>query len=683
MHLIQARFHALSQTGRRWAPGPAGLVKWFMACVAAAYSLWLTPVRAQPNLVSSVTLNAWDLADPAPVAQKLAKAGFNHVTLYVPWAEVEPHEGSFQYEKFDRWIAPLAKQGIRFILVLDFGGRPYFDDQGHRTSHSVIPAWFMSKHTGAMMRNFSGEVTKQINFTNQEARLLTSRFVDRSVRHFSGVHGNAVTGFAIGLQEEHEIKYGQEGYQWRDYGNEFTRMFKEKFDTAVPVINYNNEIAQAHRRFEPLLSDFLKLRDADLIRAVCHYAAIVRSHRQLAVSYFGEIFTSHDAIYGGGVVENLGSCVDIAVVDFNFYDGYRLKPDSDILPLMANYLAHNGFKKIMIGAYGERWANSGKGSSLLPHVRQSIQKALQNRQVIGYEIGGFYEIGPLDQVQSVNFDELARLDIERPLRQTGRPKVRIGLLASRTNFDFWHGERSNDRNIHQDALVGAYALLSDMQNVDVVVFGERALAQDAELVNSLDAVFVPHQVVLADSTKKRLSDFWSSGGVLIQDMRLGEFAADGSETNDWMHDVFGIRDLQWSVKPRRFDYRGQRVELDMQGKTYANHALLRARAGYVVLAKASESGISGWLGRFMGAVTGRGRLQAADSADGLVLRGDRSLVFGCLPQLVEGASAPVWRRIFSDEVTAVLASGRKAGRARAGSPSDKSAQDSAQALPVH
>lgn len=75
---------------------------------------------------------------------------------------------------------------------------------------------------------------------------------------------------------------------------------------------------------------------------------IVRSHQQVMVSYFGEIFTSHDAIYGGGVVENLGSCVDIAVVDFNFYDGYRLKPDSDILPLMANYLAHNGFKKIMI-----------------------------------------------------------------------------------------------------------------------------------------------------------------------------------------------------------------------------------------------------------------------------------------------------------------------------------------------
>lgn len=134
-------------------------------------------------------------------------------------------------------------------------------------------------------------------------------------------------------------------------------------------------------------------------------------------------------------------------------------------------------------------------------MKQSIQKGLQGKQVIGYEIGGFYEIGQLDQVQPVNFDELARLDIQRPLQQTERPKARIGLLASRANFDFWHGERSNDRNIHQDALVGAYALLSGMQNVDVVVFGERALAQDAELVDSLDAVFVPHQVVLADGTK--------------------------------------------------------------------------------------------------------------------------------------------------------------------------------------
>lgn len=683
MHRIQARFDVLAQMGRSRVSVPARLVKWFIACVVAACSLWLAPVHAQQDLVSSVTLNAWDLVDPAPVAQKLAKAGFNHVTLYVPWAEVEPHEGSFQYEKFDRWITPLAEKGIRFILVLDFGGRPYFDDQGHRTGHSVIPAWFISKNTGAMMRNFSGEVTKQINFTNQAARLLTSRFVDRSVKHFSGTHGSAVAGFAIGLQEEHEIKYGQEGYQWRDYGNAFSGVFEEKFGAAVPIINYNNEIAQAHPRREPLLFEFLKLRDADLVRAVCHYAGIVRSHQQVMVSYFGEIFTSHDAIYGGGVVENLGSCVDIAVVDFNFYDGYRLKPDSDILPLMANYLAHNGFKKIMIGAYGERWTNSGKGRSLLPHVKQSIQKGLQGKQVIGYEIGGFYEIGQLDQVQPVNFDELARLDIQRPLQQTERPKARIGLLASRANFDFWHGERSNDRNIHQDALVGAYALLSGMQNVDVVVFGERALAQDAELVDSLDAVFVPHQVVLADGTKKRLSDFWSSGGVLIQDMRLGEFAADGSETNDWMHGVFGIRDVQWRAKPQSFEYRGQRVKLDMQGKTYANHALLKARDGYVVLAQVSESGITGWLRRFKNAVTGRGRSQAADSAYGLVLRGERSLVFGSLPQLVEDASAPVWRRIFSEEVTAALARGKKAGRAWVGGASDKSAQDPVGALPVH
>lgn len=268
----------------------------------------------------------------------------------------------------------------------------------------------------------------------------------------------------------------------------------------------------------------------------------------------------------------------------------------------------------------------------------------------------------------MDFDELAHLKIENPPPPppVRLHKARIGLLASRANFDFWHGERSNDRNVHQDALVQAYGLLSGMQDVEVVVFGERALARDAELVGSLDAIFVPHQTVLVEGSKKRLSDFWSAGGVLIQDMRLGEFATDGSATHDWMHGVFGIKEVHWSTTPQKFDYQGQAVELNMQGKTYTNHALLSAREGYEVMARElpappSGSGISRWLKHFKNVVTGREGPRAADSAYGLVLRGERSLVFGCLPQLVEGASAPVWRRIFSDEVSAALVRGKKTG----------------------
>ena len=625
--------------------------------VIALWSLlWLVCAQANPGRISTVTLNAWDLGDAAAVAKKLKHGGFNHVTLYVPWFEVEPREGTFDFAKFDGWIAPLAKEGIKFILIIDFGGRPFFDDAGRKTERSVIPDWFIQRHGDALMRNFSSQPTRQINFLDADARKLTSRLVDNSVRHFSRMYGEAISGFAIGLQEEHEIKYGQEGYQWRDYGRQFVEQYRNKFNTAPPVINYNNEIAQANVRRESHLMDLLKLRDEHLMDAMCHYAAIVREYRHAVVAYFGEIFTSHDAIYGGGIVEKLSPCVDIAVVDFNFYDGYQLQPNVDILPLMANYLAHNGYKKIMIGAYAEQWANQGRKIELLPYINQSLERAASNPNVIGFEIGGFYKTTQNNQVQSLDFEQLGRIEMNSPATKAAAASMRIGLLASQVNFNFWHGERSNGRNVHQDALERAYGLLAAMPDVEVVVLGDRALLEDRALVQSLDAIFVPHQIVLQHATKQRLRDFWARGGVLIQDMRLGEFSPDGAATGDWLHDVFGIAEIRWSQGPGRFVYMGERVGLDMRGKTYVNHALLKPRPGYSVHAKSLGSKRDEWLSWLKSHLLGReGATQ--DAAYGVVLSGERSLVFGFLPQLVEGPEATIWRRVFVDEVAAAVARG--------------------------
>lgn len=630
---------------------PVVLKKYFAALMFLA---WFVGAHADGNLVSTISLNAWDFKNSQISPEKLQKLGFNHVTLYIQWSDVESEKGIFRFDEFDQWMEPLVKGGIKFILVLDFGGTKYIDDNGVETNRIVIPEWFQVKYLDAAMLDFSKKRTKQINFRNREALRLTSRFIDQSVRHFSEAYGSAVTGYAIGLQDEREIKYGQEGYEWRDYGREFSDAFKARFGDVPPVINYNNEVAQGRTRREPLLFDLLKSRDADLKAAVCHYADIIRGHRQSVVGYFGEIFTSHDAIYGGGVVQELAPCIDIAVADFNFYDGYELKNDPNVLPLMANYLVHNGFKKILIGAYGERWANQGKGAALFPYVRQSVERALsRNQQVIGYEIAGFYGVSKENRIQPVDLHALAQLKIDNGIKKASPGSRRIGLFASRTNFDFWHGERSNQRNIHQDALIEAYALLSEIPDAEVIVLGERALREDTELVASLDAIFVPHQIVLPREIKQRLRNFWASGGVLVQDMRLGEFSADGDTTSDWLHDVFGIQDVRWSGQAGRFAYGGKVIDLDMQGKTYVNHGLLKARSGYAVAA--TYQGPKEWMARIKSWISGKVRSGQGDAGYGLILRGDRSLVFGCLPQIVEGESAPIWRRIFMKEITDAVA----------------------------
>ena len=612
--------------------------------------------RAAP--VSTITLMPWDFAREPALTSKLRQAGFNHVTLYIPWADVEPTPGQFTFTKFDRQIDTLKSAGLSVILLLDFGGREHFNDDGSKSSRSVIPDWFSSQFPASYMRDFGGKATPQLVLNDATARRLTSVFVERATKHFSAKYGKAVLGFAIGLQEEHEIKFGQMGYEWRDYGLASATQFQAIFGGKLPVLNYNNAIGQGIPRREPLLGAHQRFREAQLREAMCHYAGLVRRAGQQAVAYFGETFTSHDAIYATGAVEDMADCVDIAVIDFNFYDGYALTPSPDTLPLLANYLAHSGYRQILVGAYGEKWVQQGRSAALLPHIKQSIEKALQIPEVIGYEVGGFQRSQSATQSGTVDFSQLSRLAVSPP---SGPPpsheRLRIGLFASKSNFYFWHGERAQDRNIHQDALTQAYRRLSDERDFEVVVIGERALRDNPALLRSLHALMVPHQAALPASVKEQLKTYWSRGGVLIQDMRLGEFSDEGVHTDDWLHAVFGIRGVHWVQTPNRFLYGGAVVELDMRGSTYVNHAVLSADPGFELRAKlvpSAPAGWRGWLARARAQIAGDS-LFANDSSHGLILRGERSLVFGFLPQLTTGPAARTWQKAFIAEIRAIAA----------------------------
>lgn len=608
---------------------------------------------AKPAPVSTITLMPWDFTREPQLGDRLVQSGFNHATLYVPWRDVEPTPGQFSFDKFDQQITYLQQHGIGVILLLDFGGRVYFDDNGTLTQSTVVPTWFSLQSPTSYMRDFSGHTTQQLSFTDPTARQYVARFVDKTVQHFGRTHRKAILGFAIGLQDEHEIKYGQSGYSWRDYSENAKRQFTARYQAEMPVLNYNNEIAQPSPRREPQLTNHRVFREAQLKDATCRIAQLIQKHQYAAIGYFGEVFTSHDAIYATGVVEDLANCLDIAIIDFNFYDGYSLVADAEKLPLMANYLAHSGYRKIMVGGYGERWAQSGKTSALIPTLKRSIEKSLAQPEVIGYEVGGFQQRSAPTQPSVVDFGPLKRLQIKPDAATTSANAVRIGLLASKSNFYFWHGERSQGRNIHQDALTQAYALLSAQPDIQISVIGEKALRDNPRLIRSLDAIVVPHQAALSDAVKQQLKAYWAAGGTLVQDMRLGEFRDDGMPTNDWLHDVFGIQSIHWSQTPAQVVYQGASVQINMGGKSYANHAVLEARPGFQLGAKLMAPPRMDVLSRIRRKLFGDPK-PSSDSAYGVVLRGPRSLAFGFTPQLVVGPSAKRWQLAFVDEIRATI-----------------------------
>lgn len=599
-----------------------------------ALAFCLSSHAANTSPVSTVIVLPTDLQQNPKIASQLRQQGINHATVYVNWADAESKEGLFDFSTHHRYLDSLVDSGLSLIVVLDFGGRVYFDSQGKIYPHlTTVPSWMRTKYPDAFMKSFTGQSTAQPDFANSDVRRYTSRFIERAVEHIHHRYAGRVLGYAIALQEEHEIKYGQNGYQWRDYSTAAQAEFsKHAGGTSLPVINYNNTIATGTPKPEPLLNTQRRFREARLKEATCFYANTIRHKGGEAIAYFAETFTSHDGIYATGIVEQLADCIDIAVIDYNFYDGYQLVPDADVLPMLANYMASVGYQKIMVGAYAERWELQKKADDIIPVIQKSISNALENAKVIGYEIGGIQRQDIPGYPSTIDAERLRSIAIPKKKNPATKDvsRIRIGILASVSNFYVWHGDRSGGTNPHRDALLESYRLLSRDPSFEVHVIGEKNLQPNDQLLKKLDAILIPHQAALPSLIKSQLTAFWDRGGALIQDMRLGEFDENGKATFDWMHDIFGIASVEWRHSNIFRLEDGSLLRLK-RSRRYIGYASLKPRTGYRLLAT-----------------------ELLEPHRGIFLRGKRTLVFGSQPQLVNDVTHKAWHTLFLQEIKKVM-----------------------------
>ena len=626
-------------------PGPfaSDSMKKILRTAAVLFSLVASVCHAAPaSPVSSIIVMPWDLNQNKNLPSELKAQGVSHATVYLNWSDIESRKGQYDFAHYHRYVDAIVQGGLSLLLVIDMGGRPYKDETGQIVPNlSTVPRWIVAAHPDMAMRNFSGEASWQPDFADPAVRKYADPFIAQTVEHFSKRYPGKVLGYAIGLQEEHEIKYGQMGYQWRDYKDSTQQAFAKKYNAKQPVINYNNNIAAGVPKAEPLLHAHKEFREARLQEATCAYANVIRSKGAEAIGYFAETFTSHDAIYATGIVEKLAPCIDIAVIDFNFYDGYGLVADSDVLPTLANYMGSLGYKKVMVGAYAERWEAAKKTQELMPVIRRSIAQSLSQAHVIGYEIGGFQHQANGGALASLEMVKL-NASTPKPLPATsGKPvgQIKIGILGSTTNFHVWHGERSAGRNPHRDALFASYKILSQEPGMDVHIIGEKNLLQDDPIIQQLDAILVPHQAAMPQSIKAKLTTYWKNGGALIQDMRLGEFDENGKPTFDWMHELFGIANVEWKKRGGIFLIDGKVYRLKTSKTLYTSYASITPRAGYTLVAT-----------------------ELLQKEQGIMVKGERTLAFGFMPQLVEDETRDVWRKLFVREINKTVKSGSSASK---------------------
>ena len=601
-------------------------------CIAAFLfsSVAFANTLAPKDPVSSIILMPWDINQDANLLSRIKKSGFTHITYYINWSDIETEKNEYKLSHYHKYLDAIINSNLSLILVLDMGGRSYLDESGKKIPDtSTAPGWIYKNHPDSVMKNFTKDYQWQLDFTDDLIQKKSTEFIEKTVHHFSTRYPGKILGFAVGLQEEHEIKYGQTGYQWRDYKESTQQDFLKKYGELQPVINYNNNVDIGPQKIEPLLHIHKEYRENRLRDATCLYSKAIQKKGALAIGYFAETFTSHDAIYTTGVVEKLAGCIDIAVIDFNFYDGYKLLPDADVLPTLANYMGSLGYKQIMVGAYAEVWERQKKTHELIPVINRSVSQSLSQPNVIGFEVGGFQRQATEGQSATVDTEKLSAI-IVKPAKNrlnTDQKKIKIGILGSTTNFYVWHGERSTGRNIHRDALFAAYKILSDQPELDIHLIGEKNLLQDDLIIQSLDAIFVPHQAALPKSIKSKLTTYWKNGGALVQDMRLGEFDENGKPTFDWMNEVFGIERIKWNKKGGTFLVDGEIYRLKPSRRLYTSYASITPRAGYQLLAR-----------------------DIVQRDSGIMVRGERTLAFGLMPQLVEDHTQEAWKKLFVQEI---------------------------------
>ena len=135
------------------------------------YALFLASAAIAKTPVATLIVMQQDLRQNPQIVSDLAARGINHATVYLTWSDVEAEPGRFDFSAYDPYFDQLIQAGMSLIVVLDMGGRSYFDAAGQKhPDRSTLPLWLYHRAPERLMTNFSGEVTSQPDFMSPEVR---------------------------------------------------------------------------------------------------------------------------------------------------------------------------------------------------------------------------------------------------------------------------------------------------------------------------------------------------------------------------------------------------------------------------------------------------------------------------------------------------------------------------------
>ncbi len=635
------------------APWPrAGLrVAWravlrvaLLVCVSLAGSgmAWASQCRDGP-IISGFESDVF-YHDPEALVGGFAGSGINTVATTIAWSVVEAHPGQIDASPYFPALDALTARGYCIILLLDTAGRAMHSEIARKyvadlatIPDSSRPAWLADTVADLHAVDFYGGVSRSLEFENPAAREHAIRFYRGVIPTLLERYREHIVGFASCVTSECEIKFSQNGFRWESYSPLARAAFRDYQMSLglapqdMPVMDFPNHLAGGQPREVAAYPVMQAFREESLRRHACALSEVIGEFGQRRIGYFGQPFAFPDGIYATGVIEKVVDCFDVAVIDYNFYNGYAVELRPDIPAFITDYALALGYPEVMVGLYAERFRDPATGevdARAYRVISDALAQVSPSARLLGAEVG------------NLTGTEFARLpglsgQLERMTRDPLRAAdamPRVALYASIANSYLWQGEWSNGRQLLQDNLLATYRALKAQRGVELVIIADRHLAAGDEALADIDVLVLPHLTTMPPAAREAILRHVERGGRVLADMQLDAFLPTGAiQADDRLRRALGIAAQQAFGQVMGFRNGAALVAFPAQ-RQYVGGFLLAPLPGFRVAYPALKG-----LG------------------EGVVLQGAASTVFGYLPLLVEGRIAGWARDAFSAELQRLLA----------------------------
>lgn len=318
---------------------------------------------------------------PEAIVKNIENQGkYDAVTIPIAWCFVEKEQGQYDFSIYQPIFDAITEKGYKLIVVLDAGGRLIYNN-GFVERRS-IPDWVWNVYPESISVDFYGNTRVSFDYFSEAHIVTVLDFFEHSIDWLNTYYRDDIIGIAPGIMAEFEIKFAQENYTWESYTDNakysFQKHLSDKYESInqlnqefgvaynnfdeieIPIIDYNNTIASINLGESFLFTEWMECREEQIVKHTKYFTDMIHKKGFDAIGYFGQFMFPIDAIYATGVVAKCGDLFEIAVIDYNFFDGYKENFNADIPAFLVNLVANLGYEKVFAGMYFERVSMDNK-----------------------------------------------------------------------------------------------------------------------------------------------------------------------------------------------------------------------------------------------------------------------------------------------------------------------------------